>query len=194
MCSQTRFHDVAPSTDAFVQHDPKVAAARNLQLRVPHVPEHDRRWVHIRSSFSSAFTLLSSARSKFIGGNAIRRLYVVLAAAAEAKSECLFASAAIKQTHAAFCARRFSSDELRWPAVSPGLHCDATRQGYRCNLRRLGSRLNDTPICHSALGCAAGCSISSHIAPFASRAPAFCPHFAQRSRSFTSVRLADISG
>lgn len=76
------------------------------------------------------------------------------------------------------CARRFSSDELRWPAVSPGLHCDATRQGYRCNLRRLGSRLNDTPICHSAalrpLHLHYFISYRSFCEPRATFLPAFC--------------------
>jgi len=121
------------------------------------------------------------ARSKFIGGNAIRRLYVVLRgsrARGKSKKRVFIRFRRHKTNARGLCARRFSSDELRWPAVSPGLHCDATRQGYRCNLRRLGSRLNDTPICHSALlrplRLQYFISYRSFCAPRARFLPAFC--------------------
>jgi hypothetical protein len=39
---QARLYDVPTATDEELQHDPEVAASRNLELRVPHVPQHDR--------------------------------------------------------------------------------------------------------------------------------------------------------
>ena len=40
---QTRQPHVAEATLPGGEHDPEVAEERNLQLRVPHVPQHHRR-------------------------------------------------------------------------------------------------------------------------------------------------------
>lgn len=44
---QTCVDDVPAATHAQLQHDAEVAAPRDLQLRVPHVPQHYRRSVTI---------------------------------------------------------------------------------------------------------------------------------------------------
>ena len=40
---QESFDDVAQTVDEVVQYDPEMAASRNIQFRIPHVPQHDRR-------------------------------------------------------------------------------------------------------------------------------------------------------